>query len=404
MLAWQIACRYLFSKKSHSAINVITVVAACGIAVITTALICTLSVYNGFESLVQSLCSNFDPDLRIESAEGKSFAASDELRKQIAAQEGVQVVGETLEETVLLSYNNRQVPAVMKGVDSLFSEITSVDSIMRSGYFVLSDPVAQYGVLGVGVASALGVNAGFIRPFTVYCPRRKGKIDLMRPENAFTEGYLFCNGVFLVDQREYDDRIFLSSIDFARTLLGDSLLTTAYEVKLLPEASPQRVKKQLEQSLGSTFRIRTRMEQQADIYKIMQIEKWITFLIIVFILLIASFNVIGALSMLIIDKEPELFALRSLGASETLIRRIFLLEGWLISGSGALFGIVLGVALCWLQQHYGFISMGDGSALYILDAYPVRLMWSDVLWSVLSVLFVGALATIYPLKSIRMKV
>ena len=403
MLAWQIASRYLFSRKSHSAINAITVVAACGVAVIAMALVCTLSVYNGFEDLVRRLCSNFDPDLRIEATVGKSFEENRETVLRIKELSEVVEVAPTLEETVLLSYAGRQLPARIKGVDSTFRQIAHIDSIIRRGEFLLSDPVAEYAVVGAGVASRLGINAGFIRPFTVYCPRREGKISILRPEDAFAEGELFCGGVFAVEQAEYDDDLLLAPIGFVRRLLSDSLLTTAYEVKLRDGVSPEQIKQTLQKMLGEDFRVLTRMEQQADVYKIMQIEKWITYAIILFILLIASFNIIGALSMLIVDKESELHTLRCLGASETLIRRIFFIEGWLISGSGALVGICLGVVLCLLQQHYGFIPLGDGSAIYVVDAYPVRLVWSDIVWSAVGVFLLGGLAVIYPLKTLSSK-
>lgn len=402
MLAWDIACRYLFAPKSHAAINTISVVAACGVAVITTALICTLSVYNGFESLVAGLCSNFDPDIRIEARTGKTFRMdNDSLMKVIAGQPDIEAVSRTLEETVLLTYNGRQVPATLKGVDSTFKQTSSIDSILRAGTFVLSDAVANYTVMGSGLANLIGVGAGFLRPVTVYCPKRKGKINLLKPDEAFTEGELFCSGVFAVDQMEYDDRYLLSSLDFAHTLLGDSSILSAYEIRLRANADAKSVRKDLQVLLGPSFSVLTRMELQADSYKIMQIEKWITFLIIFFILVIASFNIIGALSMLIIDKETEIVTLRNLGADDRLISKIFFWEGWLISESGAIAGILLGVLLCLIQEYFGVIPLGDGSAMFIIDSYPVQLQWSDVLWTFLCVSMIGLLATLYPLRILR---
>jgi ABC-type lipoprotein release transport system permease subunit len=415
-LPWRIAARYLFGAKSHHAINAITLVAACGVAVITTALICALSVYNGFEELVGRLCSNFDPELRIEAAEGKHLADPLRVARVLSAQPEVLTYDATLEETVLLSYNGRQIPAMLKGVDDRFREVSHIDSILRSGTYTLQDPVADYTVMGVGLAAQLGIGAGFLRPFTVYSPRREGKISLLNPDDAFTEGFLFCSGTFAVEQVEYDDHVLITNLAFARRLLADTTLTdtlttdsirtasgltTAYEVRLTDGARVEKVKSQLSAALGADYRLLTRMEQQADSYKIMQIEKWITFLIILFILLIASFNVIGALSMLIIDKEAETRILYTLGADRTLVRRVFVLEGLLISGSGAVVGLVLGVVLCLLQEHYGLISLGNGSDMFIIDSYPVSLHVTDILATALCVFVIGLLATLYPLRVLK---
>jgi ABC-type lipoprotein release transport system permease subunit len=401
MLAWRIAARYLFGAKSHHAINAITWVAACGVAIITTALICTLSVYNGFEELVGRLCSNFDPELRIEATQGKHLSDPTRVATVLDAQAGVASYDASVEETVLLSYNGRQIPAQLKGVDEHFRDVSRIDSIMRSGTFTLRDPVADYAVMGVGLAAQLGIGAGFVRPFTVYTPRRSGRIDLMRPDDAFMEGTLFCGGTFAVEQVEYDDHVLVTSLDFARRLLGDSSLVTAYEVRLQEGAEVDRVQRQLTDALGGDYRLLNRMEQQADSYKIMQIEKWITFLIILFILLIASFNVIGALSILIIDKEAETRILLTLGADARLVRRIFVLEGLLISGSGAVVGLALGVVLCLLQEHYGLISLGNGSDMFIIDSYPVSLHLGDIVTTALCVFAIGLLATLYPMRVLR---
>lgn len=402
MLALRIALRYLLAPKSHSAINTITLVAACGVGIITAAMICVLSVYNGFEGLVSSLTSRFDPDLRIEVTAGKGFADNDSLRQAILSLPEVESVNATVEETVLMSYSGHQVPAKMKGVEESFASVTQIDSILLGvDGFLLEDEVAHYCILGAGLGSTLGMSRGFVRPLTVYCPRRQGKIDLLNPEGSFAQEALYCSNVFMVQQAEYDDQYFLCSLSTARRLLGDSLLTTAYEVKLQPGTNPEKAKQKilLTPSLSS-LTILTRYEQQADAYRIMQIEKWISYLLVVFILLIASFNIIGALSMLMIDKSAEIKTLQNLGASDALIRNIFTLEGWLISGSGALFGAILGITLCLLQQHFGIISLGAGvTSQYVVSSYPVHLLWSDVLLTLLSVIVIGWLATLYTTRS-----
>jgi len=404
MLALKIALRYLFSAKSHSAINIITLVAACGVGVITAAMVCMLSVYNGFEGLVGDLTSRFDPDLRIEASAGKTFSDSPSLRQALLSHPEVDAVNATLEETVLLSYSGHQLPARMKGVDEEFAHVTQIDSILLgTDGFLLKDEVADYCIPGAGLATVIGINRGFVRPITVYCPRREGKISLTEADQAFREAYLYCSNVFMVQQSDYDNQYFLCSLPIARQLLGDSLLTSAYEVRLRHPAKAEKVKKELQDILSAnakSFNILTQHEQQADAYRIMQIEKWITFLLVVFILLIASFNAIGALSMLIIDKEAQLATLRTLGAPDSMIRQIFTYEGWLITGFGALGGLLLGIILCLVQQHFGIISLGGGdTSRYVVSAYPVALQWSDVLLTLISVTLVGWLSTLYTVHS-----
>ena len=402
MLAFKIAIRYLLSKKSHNAINAITLVASCGVAIITAAMICMLSVYNGFESLVDSLCSNFDAELRIEARKGKTFQDSDSLRCLILQTEGVETLSAVLEEACLFSYGNHQIPAKMMGVDETFSEVTQIQNIVVAGDYILNDEVADYCVLGGGLATQLGAGSSFVRPISAYCPRREGKIDLLNPEDAFTKGFLYCGGIFLVNQAEYDDNVCITSLDFARTMLQDSTLVSAYELKLKPGYKSEAVKGALALD-KDVFVVKTRYEQQADNYRIMQIEKWITFLLVIFILLIASFNVIGSLSMLIIDKEKEIETLRNLGADDSLIRKIFACEGMLVSGTGAVVGIILGVVLCLLQEYFGLISLGGNADIYIISSYPVELHWLDVLLSAVTVFIIGIIATIYPLSVLKRK-
>lgn len=404
MLALKIAVRYLLAPKSHSAINAITVVAACGVAIITAALVCVLSVYNGFEGLVERLTSQFDPQIIVVPTEGKTFSDNVELRRWMAEQPEVEALSTTLQETVLIVYGNRQIPAQMKGVDSLYRHVTQIDSILWRGEFVLSDPVVDYAVLGVGLSQQVGCRPGFIRPMSFYCPRRQGKIDLLNPEEAFEVHSFFCSAQFAVQQSEYDDVLSLVSLSAARELLQDSTLCSAYELKLRPEASVQRFKARLNERLKEVgLRALDHREQQADNYRIVQMEKWITFLLILFILLIASFNIIGALSMLIIDKEAEIETLQWLGADRKMVRRIFLYEGWLISCIGVAVGLTLGVVLCLLQEHYGLIGLGDGSALFVVDTYPVVLYWTDVLWSALAVSAIGLLATMVPVHTVKIE-
>lgn len=397
MLSLKIAIRYLLSKKSHNAINGITLVASCGVAIITAAIICMLSVFNGFESLIDSLCSNFDAELRIEPRRGKTFQDTDSLRNVILNTDGVEILSAVLEENILLSYGNHQIPAKMMGVDDAFAEVTQIQDIVAAGEYILEDEVADYCSLGGGLATQLGAGSSFVRPISAYCPRRQGKIDLLNPDDAFIDGHLYCGSIFLVNQAEYDDNYCITSLDFARRMLDDSTLVSAYELKLRKGLDPDWVKAAIPLD-SESFVVKTRYEQQADNYRIMQIEKWITFLIVIFILLIASFNVIGALSMLIIDKEDEIRILRNIGASDKMIRNIFACEGMLVSGIGAVSGIVIGVFLCLLQERYGFITLGSDSSAYIVSSYPVELHWLDVLCAALAVFVIGIITTIYPLS------
>jgi len=402
MLALRIAARYLFAKKSHNAINAITVVAACGVAIITAVLICILSVFNGFEDLVGKLTSQFDPELKVVALQGKTFHEGVGLRQIISGDPDVEAISATLQETILIVNGGRQIPAQMKGVDSLYQQVTNIDSILWNGEYQLKDPVVDYAILGIGLSQQVACRPGFLRPMTFYCPRREGKIDLLNPEEAFVEHKFFCSAQFAVQQADYDDALCLVDLQAARHLLQDSLLCSAFELKLRTSANPVTVKERLSQQLQPyNLQVMTRYEQQADNYRIVQIEKWITFLLVLFILLIASFNIIGALSMLIIDKEAEITTLNALGADSRLIRRIFAIEGWLISGTGAIIGIILGVILCLMQENFGIIGLGDGSSLFVVDSYPVRLLWSDVFWASISVLLIGFFATLIPCSRLK---
>ncbi len=397
MLALKIAARYLLAPKSHSAINAITLVAAFGVAIITAALVCVLSVYNGFESLVGKFTSQLDPELKIESVEGKFFHDDSSIRELILSHPGIETLSTTITETVLIINNGRQTPARMKGVDSLYEQVTNIDSILLNGSYQLKNEVVDFAILGIGLSQQVACRPGFLRPMTFYCPKRTGKINLLSPEDAFVDHSFFCSAQFTVQQSEYDDDLCLVDIQAARHLLQDSLACSAYEIKLKPGYKQKQVKQDLQSKLTG-FNVLTQYEQQADSYRIVQVEKWLTFLLVFFILLIASFNLIGALSMLMIDKKTETETLLCLGADSSMIRKIFALEGWLITGTGAIIGILIGVILCSIQEHFGIISLGDGSSIFVVDSYPVVLSWIDIIWTTLSVLLIGWFTTYITLK------
>lgn len=399
--SFRIARRYLFSKKSHNAINIISGISATGVGIGTMALVCVLSVFNGFESLIADMFSTFDPDLKITLTEGKTFDVNSQELNEVRKLKSVAYFTEVVEENALLRFKDKQMPATIKGVSDDFSKMTRIDSIMYDGKFQLYDGAFQRAVPGVGVASILGLGAHFIDPLIIYAPKRTGKINLLRPENSFNQIGTFVSGIFSVKQLQYDDHYVLVSISLARELFEyDKNKVTSVELKLGDAVDQEKTQKQIQAILGDRFQVKNRYEQQESFFKIMQIEKWITYLILCFILLIASFNIIGSLSMLIIDKKADIETLRDLGANNQLIKHIFLFEGWLIAAVGALGGIGIGAVLCLLQEHFGFLKLGSG---YVVDAYPVVTNWLDIILVFVTVLSMGFLAAYYPVRYIRTK-
>lgn len=398
-----VAKRYLFSKKSHNAINWISGISAAGVAVGTLALVCVLSVFNGFESLIKSMYSSFDPDLKISLVEGKTFQINTPAFEKLRKDKSVAVFTEVIEQNALLRFRDKQMPATIKGVTENFSKMTKIDSIMYDGDFELFTEEIPRAVAGLGVASTLGVSSHYIDPLMIYAPKRTERINLLNPENSFNQISANISGIFTVKQAQYDDKYVLISIGLARELFEyDKNTVSQIELKLAPGAQIKSVKKDIQQLLGDKFKVQDRYEQQESFFKIMKIEKWITFLILAFILLIATFNIIGSLSMLIIDKKEDIETLKNLGAENSLIKRIFLFEGWLISVAGASAGVILGTFLCLIQQYFGVIKLGDGSN-YIVNAYPVLTNIWDILLVFITVFLMGFLAALYPVRYISTK-
>lgn len=394
-----IARRYLFSKKSHNAINVISAISVCGVALATLALVCTLSVFNGFQDLVTTFFTAFDPQLKITAARGKVFDGQDKRVLQLKKMPDVEVYSESLEDNVMVQYQGRQAMAVVKGVEDNFDQLTPIDSILFGrGDLLLHDEVVDYAIPGIQLLSTLGSGIRFLDPLEIYAPRRGAKVNMANPSTAFVTGNLFSSGlVFAVNQEKYDASYILTSIDFARRLFQYTTEVSAINLKLKAGADTDAVKKHIQDLLGDDFLVQDRYEQQADTYRIMEIEKLISYLFLTFILMIACFNVIGSLSMLIIDKRDDVVTLRNLGASDRQIVRIFLFEGRMISFFGAFAGVVLGLLLCWLQQEYGLIALGS-SGSFVVDAYPVSVHASDVLLIFITVLLIGFLSVWYPVR------
>jgi len=394
-----IARRYLFSKKSHNAINVISAISVCGVALATLALVCTLSVFNGFQDLVTTFFTAFDPQLKITAVRGKVFDGQDKRVLQLKKMPDVEVYSESLEDNVMVQYQGRQAMAVVKGVEDNFDQLTPIDSILFGrGDLLLHDEVVDYAIPGIQLLSTLGSGIRFLDPLEIYAPRRGAKVNMANPSTAFVTGNLFSSGlVFAVNQEKYDASYILTSIDFARRLFQYTTEVSAINLRLKAGADTDAVKKHIQDLLGDDFLVQDRYEQQADTYRIMEIEKLISYLFLTFILMIACFNVIGSLSMLIIDKRDDVVTLRNLGASDRQIVRIFLFEGRMISFFGAFAGVVLGLLLCWLQQEYGLIALGS-SGSFVVDAYPVSVHASDVLLIFITVLLIGFLSVWYPVR------
>ena len=400
--SFYIAKRYLFSKKSHNAINVISGVSVCGITLATLALVCTLSVFNGFQDLVTTMFTAFDPELKITAVSGKVFDGQDNRIQSLKQMPEVEVFSESLEDNVMVQYKDRQAMAVIKGVEDNFSQLTAIDSILYGrGEMVLHDEVVAYAIPGIELVSILGTGVRFLDPLEIYAPKRGSKINVTSPASSFNSDYLHSSGlVFAVNQQKYDASYILTSLKFARNLFQYDTEVSSVELKLTPDANINKVQEEIARLLGEDFLVLNRYEQQADTYRIMEVEKLISYLFLTFILLIACFNVIGSLSMLIIDKRADVVTLRNLGANDETIKRIFLLEGCLISFLGALIGVVLGVALCLVQQEFGLISLGggDSAGAFVVDAYPVNVQLTDVLLVLLTVLVISFLSVQYPVR------
>ena len=392
-----IAKRYLFAKKKHNAINIISAISVCGVALATLAMVCTLSVFNGFHEMVEGLFTAFDAPLKITASQGKVFSKEDGRIQQIISMPEVETAMPTIEENALVQYKDKQLMVTIKGVDDTFTQITDIDSILYGRQqFLLHEEGVDYGILGMGVASSLGTGLQFVDPLLVIAPKQHVRVNIANPGAAFARGYLHSPGsLFLVNQEKYDTQYILTSMDFARQLFGYRDEVSAMELKLKQGTNERRVQAKMREVLGKDFQIQNRFEQQADVFRIMEIEKFISYLFLTFILIIATFNVIGSLSMLIVDKREDAETLRNLGASNQLIERIFMFEGWLIAAYGAIAGIVVGVILCLIQHYFGIISLGNN---FIVEAYPVSVHLTDVLLIFITVLAVGALSVIFPVK------
>lgn len=395
-----IARRYLFSKKSTHAINIISGISMVGVAVATMALVVTLSVFNGFHDLVASLLTAFDPQLKVVPVEGKAVPADDPVLTEIRGLPQVDVATECVEDQALAVYNGRQAMVVVKGVEDNFDELSHIGDILYGdGSFSLHAANLQYGIVGIRLAETLGMTADWPGFMKIYAPKREGQLDMMNPTEGFVEDSLISPGVvFSVKQARYDRAHVVTSIAFARSLFGRQGMLSQLELRLKPGSDLDAVKAEMQRIAGGKYRVLDRMEQQADTFRIMKIEKFIAYIFLTFILAVACFNIIGSLSMLIIDKKKDVVTLRNMGADDRQITRIFLFEGRMISAIGAVSGILLGLLLCWIQQTYGIVALGQSSGSFVVDAYPVSVHPEDIVVVFLTVLVVGFMAVWYPVR------
>ena len=397
-----VARHYLFSRKKTHAINVISIISVIGVAVATMALVIVLSVFNGFQDLMASFFTNFDPQLKVVPTEGKTRPADDPILTEIRKLPQVDVATETLEDQALAVYNGNQAMVMVKGVDDNFAELTHItDIVYGEGTFDLHTANLEIGTPGIRLAQTLGLGTRWQNYLHIYAPARNGQLDLSDPTSGFVEASLFSSGlVFNVKQSKYDKNYILTSIGFARNLFGQQGMLSALEIRLKAGSNLEAVKKEMQKIAGTKYKVLDRYEQQAGTYKIIKVEKFMAYLFLTFILIVACFNIVGSLSMLIIDKKDDAQTLSSLGATNHQIRQIFLFEGRMISVIGAVLGIALGLLLCGLQQAFGFVRMGGSDGTFVVNAYPVSVHYVDVFFIFVTVIVVGWLAVWYPVRAL----
>ena len=391
----------MFAKKQFNAIHIITAISSVAVGVVTAAMVCVLSVMNGFGVMVEQLFSQFDPDLRITTQKGKSFSISEEKKDELLGLPSVDLLSESITETALVYFEDKQMPVQLQGVDAEFDELTGIEQIITDGHYEVYDGAFDRAVLGQGLAWKLGIGARFVSGIEVYAPKREGKVNMLRPDANFNRETCFIAGTFAVNQQKYDDNLMLVDVALTRRLLDyDSTEVTALQVTVAEGYSVKQAKREILGVMGEGYAVQDRYEQQEDFFRILRVEKLLTTLLLVFILLIATFNGIGSLSMLIIDKQQDIRTLSHLGASEKMIRRVFVLEGWMVNALGALGGLVVGLVVCLLQEHLGLLKLGNG-AEYVIEAYPVAVQGWDIVMVIVVVLALGAISSWIPARRIK---
>ena len=389
-LPLKIAWRYLVSKKGHQAVNIISIVAVCGVVVATAALICVLSVFNGFKGLIMGRLALLDPEIAITATLGKTINDADSVINAVGTLPGVERAVPVVIDQALAMYAQYQMPVRLKGVPDDYNRMNGMDSVIVDGEWKLRDQVSKYAVAGAGPAVRLCVRPEFMGMVRLYAPQRQGRVNIANPMGAFRQDSLFVSGVFQLQQNSYDADLIYVPLDMARELFDYETEATQIELKLMPGANEQQVMQLISHVLGKGYQVKNRLMQQREAYRLVNIEKWMAFLLLAFILIIATFNVISTLSLLIIEKDDSIATMRALGANDRQISRIFVLQGWLITLAGAVTGIVI---LCLCQQQFGLLRLSGDPANMIISAYPVVVEWTDILVTLALVAAVGLLTS-----------
>lgn len=398
-----IALRYLFSKKSHNIINIISMICAGGVCVATIALICTLSVYNGFQNIISGVISSFDPDLKVTLAEGKIFDLS-EPQQKLQTIEPIELICPVLEETALIRGKEKQTFVTVKGVPHNYNEAVNADSVIEAGKFKLEDENGIYTVLGAALFNQIDASVGYDNPVSFYAPKYATKVNIANPNQSFNTQYAYISGIYATHQFEIDSKYAFLPLQYAQEMFNYNGLVSALEIKIKDD-DIESAKTAIQNALGEKYVVQDKMEQHQDFYKMMKIEKWITFLILFFILMIAVVNIIGSLTMLILEKKNDIQTLKHLGATSSFIQQVFLLEGWLISALGTIAGLAIGLILCLIQEYFGIIKLGNGSddGTFFIQAYPVYVQWTDILIILSTTLIAGLFIAWIPTRYIKKK-
>ena len=392
-LPLRIAWRYLVSKKGHQAVNIISIVAVCGVVVATAALICVLSVFNGFRGLIMGKLAMLDPQIAITATLGKTINDADSIIDVVTAMPGVERAVPVVEDQALAMYAQYQMPVRLKGVPDDYNTINDMDSVIVDGEWKLRDQVSKFAVAGAGPAVRLCVRPEFLGMLRLYAPQRQGRVNIANPMGAFRQDSVFVAGIFQLQQNSYDADLIYVPLDMARQLFDYDTQASQVEVKLAQGANEQQVMSAIAKALGNGYQVKNRLMQQSEAYRLVNIEKWMAFLLLAFILVIATFNVISTLSLLIIEKDDSIATLRALGANDRQISRIFVLQGWLITLVGAVTGVIIGLLLCFCQQQFGWLHLSGDPANMIISAYPVEVQWMDVIITLVLVAAVGLLTS-----------
>jgi len=393
-LPLKIALRYLKSKKAHNAVNIISIISISGVVVTTAALVCVLSVFNGFRSVIQDRLARLDPQVAVCPANGKVMTNADSVIGAITKIEGIEKAMPVLEDQALAIYADYQMPVRLKGVPVNYHEINSLDSTIIDGSYALKDDVSSFAVVGIGPAVNLRMLAGSLRMLQLYAPRRVGRVNVANPIDAFASDSLFVSSIFQVQQNSYDQDLIFVPLDFARKLFDYESEASQVELKLRPGANEDAVMREVSKTLGSSYEVKNRLMQQSESFRMINVEKWVTFLLLAFIMIIATFNVISTLSLLIIEKDESIATFQHLGATQQQITRIFVAEGWLITMLGAVLGIALGLLLCLGQQTFGWLKLSADPQQVIVNAYPVQVVWTDIVVVLLLVAAIGLVTSL----------